>query len=161
MVDQYFKFVHTEKAETNLESILQLAESMVKRFGIKGFCLSPWNWVDHLRMEYMSETEYVSQCLTKIVRFAKKFNVAFFLIAHTTKMQKDKQTGKYEVPTLYSISGSAHFFNKTHNGITIYRDYTKNSVDVYVQKVKQSWQGELGFCSFNYNTFTRQYEPYT
>lgn len=157
-VDDYFKFYDTEKTDTDVESILDLAEQMVKRYGINGFCLNPWNWVDHLRKEYMSETEYVSQCLTKIVRFSKKYNVAFFLIAHTTKMQKDKGTGKYEVPTLYSINGSANFFNKTHNGITIYRDYATNCVDVHVQKVKQSWLGKLGNCSFNYDTYTRQYQ---
>jgi twinkle protein len=44
--------------------------------------------------------------------------VHFFLVAHTTKILKGKD-GKYEVPNLYSISGSANFFNKTHNGITI------------------------------------------
>lgn len=157
-VDDHFKFFDTEKSDTDVESILSLAEQMVKRYGINGFVLNPWNWVDHLRKEYMSETEYVSQCLTKIVRFSKKFNIAFFLIAHTTKMQKDKSTGKYEVPTLYSINGSANFFNKTHNGITIYRDYATNCVDVHVQKVKQSWLGKIGLCSFEFDTYTRQYK---
>lgn len=158
-VNQHFKFFDTEKSDTDVDSILNLAEQMVKRYGINGFCLNPWNWVDHLRKEYMSETEYVSQCLTKIVRFAKKFKVAFFLIAHTTKMPKNTGTGKYEVPTLYSINGSANFFNKTHNGITIYRDYATNCVDVHVQKVKQSWLGKIGLCSFEFDTFTRQYKP--
>lgn len=158
MVDKYFKFINTEDCETNIDGILEKAAQMVKRFGIKGFCLNPWNWVDHYREAYMSETEYVSAALTKIISFAKKYQVHFFLIAHTTKIAKGKD-GKYEVPTLYSISGSANFFNKTHNGITVYRDYTTNNVDIYVQKVKQSWMGKIGFCSFSYDTFTRQYIP--
>ena len=64
---------------------------------------------------------------------------------------------KMEVPNLYSISGSANFYNKTHNGVTIYRDRETGIVTVYVQKVKQSWLGEIGWSSYNYNTFTRQY----
>jgi hypothetical protein len=70
-------------------------------------------------------------------------------------MQKDRLTKKYEVPNLYDISGSAHFYNKTHNGITIYRD--DDVVDVHVQKVKQSWLGQKGFCSYRFNPYTRQY----
>jgi twinkle protein len=77
-------------------------------------------------------------------------------MAHPTKISKtDKKI--YDVPTLYSISGSANFFNKTHNGLTIYRG--PDSVDVHIQKVKQSWLGKVGLCSFTYNTFTRQYTP--
>ena len=80
-----------------------------------------------------------------------------FLIAHPTKLQKDKQSGNYEVPTLYNISGSAHFFNKTDNGITVYRDFQTNVVDVHVQKIRYSWLGKIGFCTFNYDTLKRQY----
>ena len=75
-------------------------------------------------------------------------------MAHPTKMNK-RDLKKYDVPTLYSINGSANFFNKTHNGITVYKDV--DSVDVHVQKVKQSWLGKTGLCQFTYNTYTRQY----
>ena len=60
---------------------------------------------------------------------------------------------------MYNISGSAHFFNRTHNGISIYRDFQTNVVDVHVQKVKYSWLGKQGYCSFDYNTLTRAYSP--
>jgi twinkle protein len=145
----------TENIETDLTSILGLAEKMVKRFGIKGFCINPWNWLEHQREAYLSETEYVSIALSKIIQFAKKFQVHIFLMAHPTKVMKNKETKKWEVPNLYSISGSANFFNKTHNGITVYRD--TETVDIHVQKVKQSWLGKTGLCQFTYNTLTRQY----
>jgi twinkle protein len=154
-VDDYFKFMDTENIETDLTSILGLAEKMVKRFGIKGFCINPWNWLEHQREAYLSETEYVSIALSKIIQFAKKFQVHIFLMAHPTKVMKNKETKKWEVPNLYSISGSANFFNKTHNGITVYRD--TETVDIHVQKVKQSWLGKTGLCQFTYNTLTRQY----
>lgn len=156
-IEQHFLFVNTDEVETDIDTLLAKGEELVKRFGIKGFYLNPWNWIEHNRPSFQSETEYVSVALSKIIRFAKKFHVHVILLVHTTKMVKDKATGKYEVPTLYSIAGSANFFNKTHNGICVYRDYSLNIVDVYVQKVKQSWLGQIGFSSYEFDTMKRQY----
>lgn len=157
LVQQYFYFINLDEIDTDIDTLLAKGEELVRRHGIKGYYLNPWNWIEHNRPSFMSETEYVSLALSKIIRFAKRFKVHVFLLAHTTKMQKDKTTGKYDVPTLYNISGSANFFNKTHNGLTVFRDFASNSVDVYVQKVKQSWLGKTGFSSYHFDTDTRQY----
>lgn len=157
-VDKYFSFLNTEDIDTDIDGILQVAEQLVKKRGVKGLYINPWNWIEHKRHQGISETEYVSDVLSKMIRFAKRRGVHVFLLAHTTKMQKDKQTKKYEVPTLYNISGSAHFYNKAHNGMTIYRDFETGLVDVHVQKVKQSWLGQTGWSSYSYNTMTRQYQ---
>lgn len=155
-VDRFFYFYKTEAIDTDVESLLTIAERLVLKYGINGLVLNPWNWIDNL--SGMEEIEYISWALSKIIRFARKRGVHVILIAHTTKMLKDKQTKKFEIPNLYSISGSAHFYNKTHNGITVYRDDESESVDVYVQKVKQSWLGQKGYSSYKYDTYTRQYE---
>jgi twinkle protein len=159
LIDRMFTFYNTDVVDTDVDGLLEKAEELVRRKGIKGFYLNPWNWIEHKKGQNSTETEYISECLSKIIRFAKIHQVHVILLAHTTKMIKDKLTKKYEVPNLYSISGSAHFFNKTHNGVTVYRDYETGRVDVYVQKVKQSWLGKIGYCSFTYDTFTRQYAP--
>lgn len=156
MIDKSFFFVNPDEVETNIDSLLTLCTQLVNRFGINGMYFNPWNWIDHLRPVHLTETEYVSQALSKIIKWARKYRVHVIILAHTTKILKGKN-GKYEVPTLYSISGSAHFFNKTHNGITVYRNYDTNITDVYVQKVKQSWYGQIGFSSYQYDTMTRQY----
>jgi twinkle protein len=80
-------------------------------------------------------------------------------VSHPTKLKKDPKTNKYEIPTLYNISGSAHFFNRTHNGISVWRDFETGVVDVYVQKIKWSWLGNIGFCSYKFDTYTRMYKP--
>jgi twinkle protein len=156
-VDKFFMFYNTDEISTDIDNLLEMGVMLVKRFGIKGLYINPWNWIEHNRPAFMSETEYVSLLYSKIIRFAKRWGVHVFVIAHTTKIQKDKQTKKYTVPTLYDISGSANFFNKTHNGITVYRHYDSDLVDVYVQKVKQSWMGQIGFSTYHYSTNTRQY----
>lgn len=156
MIDQFFHFINPDEIETGIDSILEVASQLVRRHGIRGLYLNPWNWIEHNRPTGMNETEYVSLALTKIIKWARKYKAHVLLLAHTTKMPKGKD-GKYEIPTLYNINGSANFFNKTHNGITVYRNYDTNIADVYVQKVKQSWYGQTGFSSYQYDTLTRQY----
>lgn len=158
MIDKYVKFFNTEEIEVNLDRLLQIAISLVLRFGIRYLFLNPWNWIEQNRDGGLSETEYVSKAYTKIIMFSRKYGVHVFIVAHTTKMLKLKNTQKYEVPTLYNISGSANFYNKTHNGICIYRDFDNYVTDVYVQKVKQSWLGQTGFSTYKFDTLTRQYQ---
>jgi twinkle protein len=76
-------------------------------------------------------------------------------VAHPTKIKKE--AGKYEIPTLYQISGSANFFNKTDNGFTVYRDYQTGEVVVYIQKVRNEFVGKIGQVSFRYDKFTGRY----
>lgn len=156
-IKEKYYFINIEQIGAEIDNILDKAAQLVKKYGIKGLVLNPWNCFEHKRGGGQSETEYTSETLTKINNFDVKYGVHTFLVAHPTKIEKDKNTNKYKVPTLYNISGSAHFFNKTYNGICIYRDFETNITDVYVQKVKWSWLGKVGFCSFSFNTFTRQY----
>jgi len=159
LTDEYFSFINISQADVTIHGILDKLNEMVLRTGIKGIIIDPWNYIEHMIPGGYTETQYISECLTKIKAFCLKYMVHVFLVAHPTKLQKDKSTGKYEVPTLYSISGSAHFYNKTDNGITVYRDFETNIVTVYVQKIRYSWLGKIGFVEFSYNTMTRQYSP--
>jgi len=159
MVDKYFHFININQVDVTLTGILSKAKELVLRKGIKGLLVDPWNYIEHKIPAGYSETQYISEALTEFRTFCLKYGVHGIIIAHPTKLQKEKSTGKYEVPTLYSVSGSAHFFNKTDNGLSVWRDFETNVVDVYIQKVRDSWLGKIGFTSFNYNTMTRQYLP--
>lgn len=158
-VHEHYKFMNMNELEATVETVLEKAIEMVKRYGINGLIISPWNCFEHQIPAGSNETLYVSNVLGKLITTLAKYDVHCFLIAHPTKIIKDPKTGKYQVVTLYNISGSAHFFNKTHNGISIDRDFSTNIVDVYVQKVKWSWLGKIGFSTYQYNTMTRQYIP--
>lgn len=155
-VDDYFSIVNPDEITPDVDTLLSIGTQLVKSKGIKGYYINPWNWIEHNRKESVTESEYVSQVYSKLVRWARKYGVHVFLVAHTTKMGKTKE-GKWEIPTLYNISGSANFYNKTSNGITVYRNADSGLTDVYVQKVKQSWYGEIGWVSFRFDTMTRQY----
>jgi twinkle protein len=159
LVDSNFFFINVNKVGVKMEEILEHFGVLVKKVGINAIIINPWNCLEHNRPDGKSETEYISEALGQLINFLNINQVHGFLVAHPTKLQKKKDTGKYEVATMYSISGSAHFFNKTHNGISVYRDFETNVVDVYVQKVKWSWLGKIGFCSYNFDTDLRQYIP--
>ncbi len=159
MTDLYISYIDIDQVEVTVDSILAKASELVLRKGIRGLVINPWNCLEHSRPASLSETEYTGKVLGQITSWSRKHSVHTFLIAHPTKIKKTD--GKnYDVPTLYSISGSAHFYNKTHNGFVVYRDFANggSEVKIIVQKVKWSWQGKLGECSFYFNTNTRQYE---
>lgn len=156
MIDKYFHFINLSLITITMEGLIKKAEELVKMKGIKGLLFDPWNCIE-AKYSGENETKYVLECLNMLIAFAEKYKVHVFLVAHPTKLRRDQRTGKLEIPNLYSISGSAHFFNRTHNGISVYRDFATNTVDIYVQKVKWSWLGKIGFCSFNYDTLTRSY----
>lgn len=135
-----FFFINPEN-DFKLENILDSVRQLVRKKGIKAFVIDAWNKLDH---QYSSnETKYISEQLDKIVMFCQKNQVHCFLVAHPTKIKKD-QNGFYEIPNLYSISGSANFYNKTANGITVYRNFSNGLTEIYIQKVKFKHWGETG-----------------
>lgn len=87
------------------------------RYGIRGLVIDPYNELDHQRHSSMSETEYVSQMLTKIKRFAQHNDVHVWFVAHPKQLQQ----WKGDPPNLYDISGSAHFVNKADAGVVVHR----------------------------------------
>ena len=88
------------------------------RYGIRGLVIDPYNELDHQRPVHMNETEYVSQMLTKVKRFAQHNDVHVWFVAHPRQLQG----WRGEPPNLYDISGSAHFINKADNGLVIHRN---------------------------------------
>lgn len=67
------------------------------------------------------------------------------------------QTGKYEVPTLYDIAGSANFYNKADNGICVYRDFEEQKTFVHIQKIKFDHWGTEGMAEFTYDVRSKRY----
>lgn len=62
--------------------MLGLARAAVLRHGIRGLVIDPYNELDHQRPSRQTETEYVSQMLTKIKRFAQHHDCHVWFVAH-------------------------------------------------------------------------------
>lgn len=146
----------------SLDSILTHVKQLHTRYGLDFFVIDAWNKLEHKYTD--NESKYVGISLDAISKFCEFNNIHCFLVAHPTKIKKDERTKQFEVPNLYSISGSANFFNKTDNGITVYRDFDAGVTQVYIQKVKFSHWGSAGVSTFQYQMdsgrFNEQNEAY-
>jgi twinkle protein len=91
---------------------------------------------------------YIGRLLSQITQFCQQTKTHLFLVAHPRKIETIE--GKYKKPSLYDISGSADFFNKSFNGLIVFREigqkskYKSDIVSVYVEKVKRKENGQLG-----------------
>jgi twinkle protein len=120
--------------------------------------LNPWNQLEHYRTPGYSETEYVSQTLSEIINWTRARAVHVWLVAHPSKLQRNKE-GKLPVPTPHDVSGSAHFWNKADNCVTVWRDQAEGSQDVqiHVQKVRFKHIGRVGLANLIYDRVTGRY----
>lgn len=149
-VKDRYHLIKPEKGYS-LDEILSSAKQLVTRKGIKGLILDPWNRIENTKPNGMQDGEWIVSCLVKIISFAQATGVHVFLVAHPTKMPKNADGSNFIVPNLYSISGSAHFFNMTQNGLTIYRNMVTNMTEVHFQKVKWEHLGKTGMVEYLYN----------
>lgn len=152
-------FFINPKDDFRLETILEKAKFLVRRKGIKALVIDPYNRLED-ESEGHNETKYISRQLDRLTNFAQQNDVLVILMAHPTKQPRNKD-GVIEAPTLYDISGSANFYNKTDFGIVVHRNRLENTVEVIIQKVKFRHLGECGTALFKYNLNNGRYTPYT
>lgn len=155
-LDEHFVFLLPELP--TIESLIERLKSMVKRHGIRGVVLDPWNEIDHSRLNGLSETEYISQALSKLRAFARSYGVHLWIVAHPTKLQKGTD-GSYPVPTPYDVAGSAHWRNKADNCIAVWRDTKEHNdeVEIHIQKVRKKSVGRPGLVTLRYQRLTGNY----
>lgn len=157
-LEQNFFFI-SPKDDYTLGNILEKAKFLVRRRGIKVLVIDPYNRLED-ESGGKNETLYISHLLDKMTNFAQQQDVLIILMAHPTKQPKNKD-GIIEAPTLYDISGSAHFYNKADFGIVVHRNRANDTVEVHVKKVKFRHLGELGIAYFKYNLNNGRYTPFT
>ena len=135
--------------------IIEKFKEQLFTFGINIFVVDAWNKVQMPKGYHGKEG--IDRVLTELTAFCQQNNVELHLIAHPTKMKKG-DNGKYEVPNLYDVSGSADFRNQAHNGCTIYRDFDEGKTTFYNMKTKMSFQGNItGSLDFIYHLPTARY----
>jgi twinkle protein len=144
-IEEHFHFVKIDLANLTLKSILDNFRQLVFQKGVNICVIDPWNQLDHSEQK---DHSYIGRMLSEITQFCQQTNTHLFLVAHPRKMESEN--GVYKVPTPYSISGSADFFNKAYNCMTVYRklnersEYDSDLVEVHIQKVKRKENGSQG-----------------
>ena len=136
-------YFHIDMERYTLESVLKKGAELVKRKGIKCLVIDPFNKIRDVDCKTEDVNRYTMEYLTKIEVFAKKYDVLVFVVAHPTKMYKDKD-GKIEEPTMYSIKGGGEWYDASYHGLLVHRDYENKTVKCKVLKVKFQNLGENG-----------------
>ena len=156
IMNDYFFFIYPQNEFLSVDTILELARVVIFRHGVHGLILDPWNELDH-NYENLTEAQYLSRELSKIRRFARINQVHIWLIAHPRNLVKDK-SGDYKPPTMYEISGGAHWRNKADNGLCVHRpDYSTDETEVYIQKIRFKEVGKIGEIKLIYVRDTGEY----
>jgi len=158
-INYHISFVLPE--EPTVDSVLAKFATESARRGIKLAIIDPWSEIDHSRPERMTEAEFIHESLRKIRKFGRDHQCHMVVVAHPTKLRK-LDDGSYPVATPYDISGSAAWFNKADNCISVWRDRSNpgSAVDVHIQKIRFRDVGKIGRLSFRYNEINGRWEEW-
>lgn len=152
-VNDHFLFIDSNGEEpSTLESILERARVAVKRMGIRGMVIDPYNYID-MDKANSTETEAISNMLTRVQKFCKANDVHVWFVAHPSKIQRAGV--EQPRPDGMSISGSMAWWAKTDCGLTIHRK--DNYVEVAVWKCRYRWVGTQGETTLLYNKHAGTY----
>jgi twinkle protein len=157
-VREHFVLIRADYEAPTIDWILGVGRAAIMRRGVRGLVVDPYNEVEHQRPPGMTETEYISALLGKLRRFAQLHSVHVWIVAHPKVLQRE--SGKIPVPTLYDISGSAHWANKPDLGIVVHRPDPVGEprrADIYVRKVRFKSVGKIGVVSLQHDPTTGQY----
>lgn len=144
--------------QLSIPQVLERAAVLVRRVGIRGLVIDPFNEFDHTRPPGQTETEYIGHTLTTLRQWARKWQVHVWLVAHPQKLYR-REDGSYPVPTPWDINGSANFRNKADNCLTVWRDENEpdSPVQIHVQKVRHKHIGHVGMAELLWERRTGRY----
>jgi len=152
-VIDHFLFIDSNGEEPNtLDSILERARAAVKRMGIRGMVIDPYNYIE-LDKTNTTETEAISNMLTRIQKFCKAHEVHVWFVAHPSKIQRSGV--EQPRPDGMSISGSMAWWAKTDCGLTVHRK--DDCVEIAVWKCRFRWVGTQGETTLAYNKTSGTY----
>ena len=160
-IDEHFlaiRFDHSDPGPPTIDTILNIAKVLVLRDGINGLVIDPYNEIESSRSQSMSETEYISQLLGKLRRFAQNHELHIWMVAHP-RIPFKTETAK--APSLLDISGSANWANKADMGVVVHRasksDEGPPMAEIIVRKVRFKWFGRQGAATLRYDIPTGTY----
>lgn len=142
--------------DTDVQSVMDRAQYLIRKKGIKALVIDPFNALTDKTRKNQKQDEYISDFLQKLRWFARKFNVAVFLVIHPTKLSK-LENGLYPVCDLYNCKGASEIFDKADMGLTVWRNELEDYAELHVTKIKFRHLGEKGKASFKFNINNGRY----
>ena len=153
ILNDHIKFIGTQEDSVSIKSIMDTAKLLNYRHGLNGLIVDPWNTLEHKFGSGENETLYISRVLAELNAFAKINEMHIWVVAHPKKMENDNNRRPI-VPTPYDISGSANWFNKCDNAITVHRHRSEDEdyVGIHVHKIRFQYKnGRPGMGKLSYD----------
>jgi twinkle protein len=135
-----------------IDAILDKASSAVMRYGIRILVIDPFNFIHYEKTGL--DTDAISDMLTKIQLWCKKYSVCCFFVAHPAK--PSERTGKKNVCTGVDISKSMAFYSKCDMGLTVFR--TDECVELHNWKTRYTWHGSMGKVELDFDIKSGRYK---
>lgn len=151
-----------EEPEMTLEWVKRQIEAAVLQKGCKIVILDPWNECEHMWGNNETETQYTNRALRELKGWARRLSICLIIVAHPNKSVQSKEIRDV---SLYDISGSAAWNNKSDHGVILKRvtlDDEANTmtdlVDIKISKCKDwSTMGRPGQAVLRFDEIRRIY----
>lgn len=156
-VEESIFFFESRESRPDIDWLLSKAKAACYRHGINGIIIDPYNEIDSARQSGKREDEHIRDLISACKKFIKYHDLTMWMVAHPAKMRRDDD-GSYAVPTMYDISGAAHWNNMADVGLVIHRDFDNDQTHVITRKIReQGLYGSIGECAFRFDTGRREY----
>ena len=146
-------FIDPPREDITVKRIIRMAERIHEKDAIDCLLIDPFNKTAPVYRERESEKEYIRRILTYFTYVSTDNNWCIMNVVHPTKPLRKPGQEKDPVPSLSDMYGSAAWRDGADFGFTVYRDYKRNVVRVYVQKTKFNTMGRSDICLFRYNPY--------
>lgn len=154
-LDERVYFIDASNCEFTTDGILNFIKRNTSApEQIQGVLIDPFNELEIVKIKGENSTDAIGRFLRRARWIARKNDFSLHIIAHPTKIEKDRKTHKYPVARPYDIDGSAHWYNKSDNCFSIYREHKKDIVQLHIQKIRYKWQGYIGVVQLAYDRVT-------
>ena len=118
-IRDHFYFLNHPNNAPEFRWVCGKIRDMKARYGIKAFILDPFNKLETPDFRSGTETQFIGRCLDDLTSLAKILDIHIMVLAHPAK-PNDPKLGTV-APTAYSISGSAHWYNKPDHIFSLWR----------------------------------------
>jgi len=141
-VKDHFFVIYPEK-DFKLQTIFDKTKYLVKKQGVRGLIIDPYNTIEHLMNTGEREDLYISRFMSQLKRFGVEEELSVNLVAHQlTARKNEKDGGRYFRPELNNIKGGGTFADKADNVMFIWRpnralDFKDPDVIFGSQKIKK------------------------
>lgn len=147
-LDNKFFFIENTDEIPTIDWILKKMRSACIRNGVKGIIIDPYNEIADT--SDVREDIHIRNLISLCKQFCRSHEVTMWMVAHPAKMTR--VDGIIPPPTLYDVSGSAHWNNMADVGLVIHRDFEENETNVITRKIReQGLYGTIGVTKFHYD----------